>query len=108
MTLHDFKTKLDFGQHEGETVEEILENNPTYIDWCYGTITDFYITDSVWEALDCHKGLNDVLKSGEINTQDVRDVISKNKKLHEEKKERYRSNMIKEFKRSIDKKIKGC
>jgi len=107
MTLYDFKTKLDFGQHEGETISDILKNNSTYMEWAYGEIDDFYITDAVWEALDCHKGLNDVLKSGEINTQDIKDIIAKNKKFHEEKRERYRSNILEEFQRNLDKKIKG-
>ena len=31
MTLYDFKTKLDFGQHEGETISDILKNNSTYM-----------------------------------------------------------------------------
>ena len=48
------------------------------MEWAYGEIDDFYITDAVWMALDCHKGLNDVLKSGEINTQDIKDIIAQN------------------------------
>jgi hypothetical protein len=51
--------------------------------------------------------LNDVLKSGEINTQVVKDVIAKNKKFHEDKRERYRSNILVELQRNLDKKIKG-
>jgi hypothetical protein len=47
MTLYDFKTKLDFGQHEGETISDILKNNSTYMEWAYGEIDDFYITDAV-------------------------------------------------------------
>jgi|TARA_B110000977_G_scaffold85771_1_gene114364 hypothetical protein len=107
MNLYDFETILKFGQHKGETVAEILNNNATYMEWAYGEIDDFYITDAVWMALDCHKGLNDVLKSGEINTQDIKDIIAKNKKFHEEKRERYRSNILEEFQRNLDKKIKG-
>lgn len=107
MILYNFKTRLDFGVNKGETIGGILENNPTYIEWCYSTIPDFHITDSVWEALDCHKGLNDVLKSGEINRKDVKNAITTNKEFHEEKRERYKSHILEDFKRSLDEKIKG-
>ena len=97
MKLYDLDTVLTFGQYKGEMVLEILKKNSSYItDYCLKNGDDFYITDAVWEALDCHKGLNDVLKSGEINTQVVKDVIAKNKKFHEDKRERYRSNILEE------------
>jgi hypothetical protein len=107
MDLHGFETILKFGQHKGETVAEILTKNTTYIEWCYGNIDDFYITDAVWKALDCHKGLEDVLMSGEIDTQDVRNAIAENKNLHEKKRSKYKKHMIETYEYQIDKKIKG-
>ena len=57
MILYDFDTVLSFGQHEGQTIAEALIENPTYPEWCYINIEDFYVTDSVWEALDFIKKL---------------------------------------------------
>ncbi|ARV12022.1 hypothetical protein BTO09_06525 [Gilvibacter sp. SZ-19] len=63
MELYDFDTVLSFGQHKGETVAEAMQNNPTYIAWCYDNIVDFFITDGAWAALSLHKELEDALGS---------------------------------------------
>ena len=36
--------KLGFGKHKGKTVEEILEDNPTYIRWCINNIETFVMS----------------------------------------------------------------
>lgn len=107
MTLYDFKTKLNFGQHKDQTVRKIMETNPTYIEWCYQNLSDFYITDSVYEALDCHKGLNHVLKSGEINPKDVVASIVQNRDFHREKKDEYIAKKVHKFQISLENKMKG-
>ena len=76
MKLYDLDSVVTFGKHKGETVAEILENNDTYIYWCYETMDDFYITDAVWEAMDIHSHLDDALKSGGVNPNEVRKAIA--------------------------------
>ena len=107
MKLYSFDTVLKFGQHKGETVAEALKNNPTYLEWCYGHIEDFYITDAVWEALDVHKNLADALKSGGIDPNQVRKAIGNNQKLHEKKRNSYKSHMMELYEKEMELKLKG-
>lgn len=34
-------TKLWFGRHQGETVEDVLVTDPTYLDWCLDEVEGF-------------------------------------------------------------------
>lgn len=34
-------TKLWFGKHQGETVEDVLVTDPTYLDWCLDEVEGF-------------------------------------------------------------------
>jgi hypothetical protein len=85
MKLHHFDTVLTFGRHIGKTVAQVLEEKPTYPEWCYDEIDDFYVSDAVWEALDLQKNLNDALKNY-VDYNEIKDMIAKSKKIHEEKK----------------------
>jgi organic radical activating enzyme len=107
MKLHHFDTVLTLGRHIGKTVAQVLENNPTYPEWCYDQIDDFYVTDAVWEALDLHKNLNDALKSNYIDNNETKDMIAKNKKFHEEKKENYKNHKMELYSKKIDKELSG-
>jgi hypothetical protein len=107
MDLYDFDTVLTFGQHEGETIAEALKNNPTYPEWCYAHIDDFYVTDAVWEALDVHKNLDDALKSGGVDPNEVRKMIANNQKLHEEKRSKYKKHMMKLYENELESQLKG-
>ena len=107
MKLYDLDSVVTFGKHKGETVAEILENNDTYIYWCYETMDDFYITDAVWEAMDIHSHLDDALKSGGVNPNEVRKAIANNQKLHEEKRNSYKSQMMELYEKEMESKLKG-
>jgi|GEM_PF-6270629 len=107
MKLHSLATKLDFGKHEGETLTEILKSNPSYIEWCYETIDDFFITDTVWNAMECNVNLEEVLKSGEVPLQEVEKAIVKNKKWHHDKRNNYAKMMVENFKNSLEMQLKG-
>ncbi|NKI28448.1 hypothetical protein HCG49_18005 [Arenibacter sp. 6A1] len=107
MELYSFETVLTFGQHKGETISHILKNNPTYIEWCYGNHDDFYITDAVWNALDVHKNLEHALKNGGIDPIEVKKAMGKNKKLHEEKRNTYKTHMMESYELSVENDLKG-
>lgn len=107
MKLYSFDTVLKFGQHKGETVAEALKNNPTYLEWCYGNIEEFYITDAVWEAFNVHKDLEDTLKSGGIDPNEVRRAIDHNQKLHQKKRNNYKSHMMGIYEQKMELKLKG-
>ena len=107
MKLHHFYTLLSFGQHEGETIAEAFKNNPTYPEWCYGNIDDFYVTDAVWNAMDVHNNLNDALKKNGIDPNEVKGMIAKNKKFHEEKRAKYKSYKMDQYSKKIEKELLG-
>lgn len=107
MKLYSFDTVLKFGQHKGQTVAEALKNNPTYLEWCYAHIDEFYVTDAVWEALDIHKNLANALKSGGIDSNEVKKAIANNQKFHEEKRNVYKSHMMELYEKEMELKLKG-
>lgn len=107
MKLYSFDTVLTFGQHKGETVTEALKNNPTYLEWCYAHIDEFYVTDAVWHAMDVHKNLDDALKSGGVDANEVRKAIANNQKLHEKKRNSYKSHMMELYEKKMELKLKG-
>ena len=37
--------KITFGKHKGETLEEVILSNPTYIEWALDEIDSFEIDD---------------------------------------------------------------
>jgi hypothetical protein len=49
MKLYGMKSEFDFGQYNGETVEEILELDPQYVLWCINNVEYFNPTKSVKE-----------------------------------------------------------
>ena len=42
----NLKDKLNFGKHEGRFIEEILEEEPTYIRWCIENIYWFKLSET--------------------------------------------------------------
>ena len=107
MKLYSFDTILKFGQHKRESVAEALNNNPTYLEWCYANMDDFYVTDAVWNAMDVHKNLDDALKSNGVDPNEVRKAIAKNQKFHEKKKAKYKSYKMERYSEKIDKELLG-
>jgi hypothetical protein len=108
MKLYNLKSVLTFGQHKGETVAEALKNNPTYLEWCYSEIDTFFITDSVWNALDVHRNLSEALKDSV--TQEVlviNNLKDKNEKFHLEKRDLYKNHLIEVYEKKVEKELKG-
>jgi broad specificity phosphatase PhoE len=47
MRFYTLDTEFTFGKYEGKTVKEILEIQPTYLDWCAINLDHFYISDEI-------------------------------------------------------------
>lgn len=51
MKFYDLDTEFTFGKYEGKTVREILEIQPTYLDWCAINLEHFYISEEVIDEI---------------------------------------------------------
>ena len=47
MRFYTLDTEFTFGKYEGKTVKEILELQPTYLDWCAINLDHFYISEEI-------------------------------------------------------------
>ena len=88
--LHHFDTLLSFGRHRGTKVTQVLNQDPTYLEWAYGTLEDFFITDGVWEVLKMHKDSK---------------PLTYNQNKHEEKKRNYKNYRLKQYTKKIEKEL---
>jgi hypothetical protein len=51
MKFYTLDTEFTFGKYEGKTVKEIIEIQPTYLDWCAINLDHFYISDEIIEEI---------------------------------------------------------
>lgn len=51
MDFYNIDTKLTFGKYKEKTIKEILELNPSYINWCIVNIRSFYIEPGIIEKM---------------------------------------------------------
>lgn len=51
MKFYNLDTEFTFGKYEGKTVRDILEIQPTYLDWCAINLDHFYISEEVIEEI---------------------------------------------------------
>jgi hypothetical protein len=51
-TLYGFKSILRFGKYKGKTIEEVLDIDPSYLDWAVGYISGFVLEDEVQRKLE--------------------------------------------------------
>jgi broad specificity phosphatase PhoE len=51
MKFYTLDTEFSFGKYEGKTVKEIIEIQPTYLDWCAINLDHFYISDEIIEEI---------------------------------------------------------
>lgn len=47
MKFYTLDTEFTFGKYDGKTVKEILELQPSYLDWCAINLDHFYISDEI-------------------------------------------------------------
>lgn len=51
MKFFNLDTEFTFGEFDGKTLKQVLEIQPSYIDWCAVNIDQFYVTDVVIEEI---------------------------------------------------------
>jgi hypothetical protein len=48
---YDFKSIIHFGKHKGEVIEDVLYDDPTYLDWAVEYVAGFTLTEAVEKKL---------------------------------------------------------
>jgi hypothetical protein len=51
MQFYNIDTKFAFGKYSGKTMREILEIQPSYIEWCVINLDHFCISESVIDEI---------------------------------------------------------
>ena len=51
MENYYLEREFTFGKFKGKTVEEVLDLQPSYIDWCIINLEHFYISESVLQGI---------------------------------------------------------
>jgi len=51
-TVFGLAHRLTFGKYKGKTVQEVIDQNPRYLDWCLETIEWFDLSAEAREALE--------------------------------------------------------
>ncbi len=51
MKFYDIDSEFTFGKYEGETIREVFEKDPKYIDFCFNNIDEFYVSPDVLKEL---------------------------------------------------------
>lgn len=51
MKFYTLDTEFTFGKYKGKTVREIIEIQPTYLEWCAINLDHFYISDEIIEEI---------------------------------------------------------
>jgi len=51
MNFYDLDTEFDFGKYEGQTLEEVFQKDPAFIEQCLLKVEDFNLSDDVLEEL---------------------------------------------------------
>jgi hypothetical protein len=50
--LFKLNDRIDFGKHRGLTIKEIIEDDPTYLEWALDEVGGFELDDVALEALE--------------------------------------------------------
>lgn len=51
MKIYDFDKLFTFGKYEGKTLRQIIDLQPSYINWCVEALDHFYISEVVIEEI---------------------------------------------------------
>ncbi len=49
--MYDLSAKIKFGRFSGKTITDIIEIEPTYIEWCIGHLDHFLISEEVVNSI---------------------------------------------------------
>lgn len=50
--MYDLDSVMGFGKYKDETVEEVLEKDPTYLRWCLENIPRFTVDNALLDAIE--------------------------------------------------------
>ena len=45
MTFYDLDTVFTFGKYKGETLREVFERDPAYVDYCLVNVDEFLVVE---------------------------------------------------------------
>ena len=51
MTFYDLDTVFTFGKYKGETLRDVFERDPAYVDYCLVNVDEFLVEDFVLDDL---------------------------------------------------------
>ncbi len=51
MKFYTLDTEFTFGKFQGNTVRQVIDIQPSYLDWCALNLDHFYISDEVIEEI---------------------------------------------------------
>lgn len=51
MAAYDLDTLLDFGKHRGRPVEDVLEDDPSYLLWALENVHRFEVDKALQDAI---------------------------------------------------------
>jgi hypothetical protein len=51
MKSYELDTEFTFGKYKGKTVRQMLDLQPTYIDWCSINLDHFHIAENIIEEI---------------------------------------------------------
>lgn len=55
--------KITFGKHKGLTIKEIIEDDPSYLEWALDEVDGFELDDAAIAALELALHQNDPLEN---------------------------------------------
>lgn len=47
MKFYNLDTEFTFGKFEGKTIRDVIELQPSYLNWCSTNLDHFYISDEI-------------------------------------------------------------
>ena len=47
--IYHLTDRLPFGKHKGQTIRQILQNDPSYLLWCSEKLERFAMSDEAWD-----------------------------------------------------------
>ncbi len=49
--FYDLSDKFKFGKHRGQSLCDVIADDPTYIHWCVDTIPDFVFNEALIQQI---------------------------------------------------------
>lgn len=52
MKAYDLNTTFTFGKYKGKTLQEVIESDESYVNWCICNLDHYYITESTLKEIE--------------------------------------------------------